>query len=269
MASQGIILTSLRTTELVLIGTFFNYFMPGGVGGDVVKGFYIAREFPGSKTKVIISVLMDRIVGLFSMILLAMAIMIWRWEVIESSNELKMIFFFLCIILAAFLIFWSIVFSDRLEKTNIVQKLISIMPGRNPALKILQSLFGYRKSHKSFFIALGLSLMAQILSVFFFYLAGQGLGFSEVPFSTYLFVIPIGFMVQAVPLAPAGIGIGQAAFLFLFTLATKEQSSLGPSTITAFQLATFFYGIIGAFCYLNISRKIKNPGPLNIAGESE
>jgi uncharacterized protein (TIRG00374 family) len=269
MATQGVHLSSLRTAQLVLIGTFFNYFMPGGVGGDVVKAFYIARDFPASKTKVIISVLMDRIVGLFSMILLAMAMMLWQWEALEHSPQLKMIFIFLCLILLAFCIFWAVVFSDRLEKTNIVNKVVSILPGKASMTKVLNSLTSYRKGRKGFFIALSLSLIAQISSVLFFYIAGQGLGFSEIPFTTYLFVVPVGFMIQAIPIAPAGIGIGQAAFLFLFTLATKEQSSLGPSTITAFQLATFFYGIIGAFCYLNISRKIKNPSPLNIAGESE
>ena len=267
--SQSILLSRLRTTQLVLIGIFFNYFMPGGVGGDVIKGFYIAREFPESKTKVIIAVLMDRIVGLFSMILLAMAMMLWQWQTISESPQLKMIFTLLCFLLLAFIAFWSVIFSDKLEKTNIINKIVSFLPGKNSINKVLLSLTSYRQDKKSFGIALTLSLVAQVSAVIFFYVAGQSLGFTEVAFSTYLFVVPIGFMIQAIPIAPAGIGVGQAGFLFLFTLALKEQNSLGPSTITAFQVATFFYGIIGAFCYLSISRKMKTASSsLQTAGDN-
>ncbi len=260
MASQGIFLSSWRTTQLVLIGTFFNYFMPGGVGGDVVKAFYIAKDFPNSKAKVIISVLMDRIIGLFSMILLAIAIMLWKWPEIQAVPQLRFILTILFFLLLAFILFWTLIFSQFLLESPVVKKIIHLLPGTKSIQKVIQSLTDYRHGKKQVLTALILSLTAQTSAVLFFYVAGNGLGFTQVPFSTYLFVVPVGFMIQAIPIAPAGIGIGQAAFLFLFNLALAEKTSLGPSTITAFQLATFFYGLLGALCYLSISKEMKKLG---------
>lgn len=260
MASQGIFLTTWRTTQLMLMGTFFNYFMPGGVGGDVIKAFYIAKDFPNSKTKVIMSVLMDRIVGLFSMVLLALVIMLGNFSEIQEAPQLKFILTMLFFLLIAFTLFWTLIFSKFLLESRWIQKLIQILPGTQSIQKVIQSLTDYRHGKKQVLIALGLSLIAQTSSVLFFYVAGNGLGFTEVPFTTYLFVVPVGFMIQAIPIAPAGIGIGQAAFLFLFNLAMHEKTALGPSTITAFQLATFFYGLLGALCYLSISKEMKKLG---------
>ena len=44
---QDIRLGFLRVCGLLMIGIFFNQFMPGGTGGDVVKIFYRLQETPG------------------------------------------------------------------------------------------------------------------------------------------------------------------------------------------------------------------------------
>ena len=38
---QGIDLSWSRVFKLLLIGVFFNFFIPGGTGGDVVKTFFL------------------------------------------------------------------------------------------------------------------------------------------------------------------------------------------------------------------------------------
>ena len=44
---QGIALSWTRVFMLLLIGVFFNFIIPGGTGGDVVKIFYLLKETPG------------------------------------------------------------------------------------------------------------------------------------------------------------------------------------------------------------------------------
>jgi uncharacterized protein (TIRG00374 family) len=50
--------------ELTMIGNFFNTFMPGSVGGDLIKAWYIAGQEPQRKTRAVFTVLVDRIIGL-------------------------------------------------------------------------------------------------------------------------------------------------------------------------------------------------------------
>src|SRR4051794_13742084 len=40
---QGIFLTRMRVVMLLLIGVFFNFFIPGGTGGDLVRAFYLIK----------------------------------------------------------------------------------------------------------------------------------------------------------------------------------------------------------------------------------
>jgi len=259
LKSQGIPLSFLRTSQLVLIGTFFNYMMPGGVGGDLVKGYYIAQDFPDTRTKAVISVLMDRLIGLFSMLFLALSLMTYQWDLIQGSPQLKLIFIVLLLLFFAFCVFWSLIFSKRIYHLGLFDWLLNFFSEKSSIRHLYHSLVSYRHTPKVFFPTFVLSLLAQVSSVLFFYIAGLGLGFDNIPFQIYLFVIPVAFIIQAIPVSPAGIGIGQAALLFVFNLSLGQQTNVGPTTMTAFQIMTFFYGLLGAYFYLGISKKLKNP----------
>ncbi len=56
-----------RTTELFLVGTFFNQFLPTGMGGDVVRALALARDGLG-KAHAASTVLVDRAIGLLPLL---------------------------------------------------------------------------------------------------------------------------------------------------------------------------------------------------------
>lgn len=58
--------------RLGLVGCFYNAFLPGSVGGDLVKAYIIARDTPG-KHSAVATVIADRLVGLFGLIWFAAA----------------------------------------------------------------------------------------------------------------------------------------------------------------------------------------------------
>jgi hypothetical protein len=73
-----------------LIAHFFNSFLLGSVGGDVLKAYYVARETHHKKTEAIITVVVDRIIGLFSMLILACIMMLLNTELLVTlNNKLK------------------------------------------------------------------------------------------------------------------------------------------------------------------------------------
>ena len=45
---------------------FFNAFLLGSTGGDLLKAYYAARETHHKKTEAVVTVFVDRIIGLFS-----------------------------------------------------------------------------------------------------------------------------------------------------------------------------------------------------------
>lgn len=244
LRAQNIFMKFKDVFKLILIGTFFNFAMPGGVGGDVIRGFYIAKHNHQAKTDSVVSVIMDRLVGLYSMVFMAVLAMLLFLKESIRNDELKIVLFLLTSFFVAFSFFWLIFFSKRLYKK---------LPFKEKFSKIYQSFSNFRQHRSIFLKSLLLSLVSQIFSISFFVFAGHGLGYSEVPVSVYFFVVPLGFMIATLPLSIAGIGVGQAAFLFLFDMALNTESQIGPSTITAYQIFLFIFGLSGAYFYL------KNP----------
>ena len=95
LSSQGFGAPRTEVVKLTLIGTFFNYAIPGGVGGDVVKGFYFVRSHPTAKLKAAMTILLDRLIGLFSMNLMGLSALLLYPDLIAARNEMKIILFFL------------------------------------------------------------------------------------------------------------------------------------------------------------------------------
>ena len=52
-----------------MVGVFYNTFLPGSVGGDLLKAYFIAKEHPERKARAIATVIADRALGLFGLIL--------------------------------------------------------------------------------------------------------------------------------------------------------------------------------------------------------
>lgn len=243
------------TFKLSMIGTFFNFAMPGGVGGDVVKAYYFTKEHPGARVVAVTSVMMDRILGLYAMVIMAITVMffdlnhIMRNSVLVSLFYAVMTLFFICSLALA------IVFSKKIYTNNWLNSLLHSLPFSSKTMKLYESMHMYGNSGKAVLLAILTSLLSQVCAVLILSIAGYAAGI-EVPLGTYFLVAPLGFMAMAIPISPAGIGVGQAAFYFLFNLYTGTESELGPTVITAYQVILLLFSLIGAFYYLR--RKDRN-----------
>jgi uncharacterized protein (TIRG00374 family) len=243
--------------KLTLIGIFFNFAVPGGVGGDLVKAFYFTKDHPESRMVAATSVLMDRVLGLYSMILMAFVAMIFDWNHVQSIHSLQLLWTLVLLLFAGFTIALWMIFSQKVYENGFVKRIFLKLPLSSKTLRIYESLHLYGRNIKSVISAIVISLIAQTFSIFFMILAGSVSGMIDMKWSTYFLVAPLGFMATAIPISPAGVGVGQAAFYFLFNLYSGQKTDLGPTTITALQVATFLFGLIGAIFYMQ--RKEKAP----------
>ncbi|WP_413577495.1 lysylphosphatidylglycerol synthase transmembrane domain-containing protein [Bdellovibrio sp. HCB290] len=252
--SQGIPAKAWSSFKLTLIGQFFNFAMPGGVGGDVIKAFYFTREFPGTKVVAATSVLIDRVLGLYAMILLALLVMIYDFTHVSHVSTLMSLFYFIVALFVTFSIALSLVFSTKVYDRQILKRVIHKLPLSEKFMKIYESLHLYGNHIPRIIQVILLSLIAQTTAILFLYMVGMVSGFSEIPMKTYFLVAPLGFMATAIPISPAGVGVGQAAFYFLFNVYTGKSTDVGPTTITAFQVSSFVVSLLGAFFYMRYKR---------------
>jgi uncharacterized protein (TIRG00374 family) len=261
LASQKIEVPFFTALKLTLIGLFFNFAFPGGVGGDLVKGYYITQTSPHAKLDAAVSVLVDRLIGLLAMSLIALILLLYKWELVVQQKQLMLIFYAVVAVNLGSFFVWAHIFSHRLNELGWIEKILRFLPKHDSLIRTYHAVTSYRHTKQVFLPALLLSFVGQFVGILFFVFAGQGLGYTDVPMSTYFVVVPIAFMVQSLPLSPAGVGVGQTASYFLFNLLAPGSGPLGAASTTAYQIASFLFGLIGAYFYLGISKKLKNPNP--------
>src|SRR6202051_4881600 len=87
---QKIHLTLPRLTGLFFIGMFYNQFLPGGTGGDIVKTYLLWKETPGKKPGALLAVLFDRMIGLIALIIITGVLIFLRygWLTRETGAQL-------------------------------------------------------------------------------------------------------------------------------------------------------------------------------------
>lgn len=256
LLTQSHKLSSTQTFKLTLIGIFFNFAVPGGVGGDLVKAFYFSKDHPESRMVAATSVLMDRVLGLYSMILMAMLAMIFDWQHVQNISTLRILWQVVLTLCFLFTVALSLIFSQKIYDRGTFKRLLERIPFSGKTIRIYESLHLYGRSLRYVISSILISMLAQTFSILFLVLAGTVSGLGDIPWSTYFLVAPLGFMATAIPISPAGVGVGQAAFYFLFNLYSGNTTDLGPTTITAFQVGTFVFGMVGAFFYMQRKEKV-------------
>lgn len=240
--------------ELTMIGNFFNTFMPGSVGGDLIKAWYVAGQEPDQKTKAIFTVLLDRIIGLTVIILYAGVTLLFFMHWLQNHLELKALALslwgFTGVAFASAVLF----FSPSLWALGIVNRSITFLRRWKRVETIIDATLLYQNHFGRVVLATTLSMLSIFATSILYCLQGQYLGIPT-PMSQYFFIVPVGLTVSAVPLLPGGIGVGQVAFYKLFEWTGAADPRQGATLCTLMQLYTILFNCIGAVFYLKFKKK--------------
>jgi uncharacterized protein (TIRG00374 family) len=242
---------SIRATfSLSFIGLFFNYAMPGGVGGDVIKGYYLLQDYPEQKTAGIVSIFMDRMIGFSVMIFTAALALLLHWDRVQRSAEFKTLAGAVWLLSFGFIVFYVLALSKTLHASQLRKKVFLKIPLGHHIEKVYILTHSYRNHLKTLQVSFLLSFVSQFFLIGAVAFIGFWLGYEHLSFSDYAFIVPLGTVVMALPISPAGIGVGQAAFYFLFNLYLGHTTTLGPTAATALQVSQLLWGLVGALFYL-------------------
>jgi hypothetical protein len=187
---------------------FFNNVVPGLTGGDLVKAFYVVRH-TGEKTRSIVSVVVDRIMGLAGLALLAAIVVLFQ---LERFGTLALGIY---LVLAGTCVLAAMFFSKRLRKALHLDVLLGKLPLSGPLKKIDEAFRFYRDHIGGLLFWLVFSMVNHAVSVLAVFCIGEALEV-PLPWYEYLVLIPVISIASSVPIAPAGWGVGEALFGYLF-----------------------------------------------------
>ena len=116
LEAQGLELSLARATRISLVAQFFNSFLLGSTGGDLIKAYYAARETHHRKTEAVTTVFVDRLVGLWAMLLFAGMMMLPNLQMVRQHGEFAVPALFILAMLAALSIVLSLAFWGGVSK---------------------------------------------------------------------------------------------------------------------------------------------------------
>lgn len=220
--------------RIFFISTFVGTFLPASIGGDAVRAYRLAQlQVRGGAA--VASVLMDRILGVASILVMALVGLTLvrdlasNWTVVASLAAAG----------GVCLVTLLLIFSPR--AATAASALMAHLPAapRHGGQRALESIRRYAAYHGQLANVLGCSIAVQALRIVQAYYLGRSLGI-EAAMITYFAFIPLILIVMLLPVTFNGIGTSQAAFVWFF-------ARVGVPAAAAFALSALFValGIVG------------------------
>lgn len=252
MRGQGFHLPWRQTLSLTMIGVLFSAVIPGAVSGDLVKGYYVAREVQEKRTLALATILMDRIIGLSSLATVASVGVIWNHELVLANRTLAVLSLMAlggCGV--GFIGLLAAVFASR-QVLGVANRLPHALPGRQLVIRTAEVLATYRHQVRRLLVAFLMSAPVHLLGCASMLVCLHAVGESRsMPASLVLFAFPLGMLAVAVPITPIGIGVGQAAFYAVCNMAVQGSGSAGANAFTVFQAVQLPVFLLGLIPYLS------------------
>ena len=265
----GLVAQYGRVARLHLIGLFFNTAMPGAVGGDLVKAVYLMREqMAQRKTPAMLSVLMDRVIGLICLFMMAAVAMAINFEMIWTDRALRPLVFFVAAGMVAIGFGFGLMFFPFKDGQDPFLKLLDKqIPGFSVLRQFYEATRSYRHQPMAIVSALALSFLIQGGCLIYCWFLTGALTGQSADVMLFAAIFPIGIMTTAIPIAPGGLGVGHVAFEKLFGLAGWEGGANVFNVLILGQLAMHLLGVVPYLLYKSqldevgaLARQVSPPG---------
>lgn len=218
--AQGMHLGWRRVNSIFFIGLFFNSFMIGPTGGDLVKAYYTARETHHKKTEAVSTILIDRIIGLLALAILVGVMILIRWDFF-MGNPVSRMYAVPALTACAIMIGGGILaFSVHIFEVFPWIKRWNHIPIAGKLLDTLERVYNafyVCRANPRLLLRLILTALAVQSS---FVVVGWCVGHAlkiDAAFIDYLSFSPVVGLIGGIPITPGGTGIREAVSIHLWS----------------------------------------------------
>jgi uncharacterized membrane protein YbhN (UPF0104 family) len=269
--AQGLPFTLPSAIRLGLVGSYFNSFLPGSIGGDIIKAACIARE-QSRRTVAVATVMIDRAMGLCGLFWLVTLLGGFFWAggylqdfVTQPQDQaaLKTIILGASALTAASLVFWLLLGILPTRRAEIfANRLLGIPRVGHSLSEFWRAMWMYRCQGRTIAIALGMSMLAHVGFVLTFYFAALTLASpGDIPsWGAHFLLVPVGMIIQAGIPTPGGVGGGEAVYGFLYKL-LSSRPALGVKGSMVQRMVGWVVGLVGYLVYLRMRPTLRVTAP--------
>lgn len=245
LKAQGIPVPLKPVVNYTFVGFFFNNFLPANMGGDVMRGFGLAR-YTERSAEAAVSVIVDRIMGLLAFMFTALVSALVAVNIILASDpntdpaliqSMSQVRSIAIVGTAVMALGFLIILSHRLRELISKIFVIKFLQPFQPLYNRLSDAFGaYRYQYKALIGAFTIGVVTVILTGLADIAIVAGLGGSVPAIYIFLFnpIIAVGL---AVPVSIGGLGTGSLLYVYFYGL-------VGVSEPLAFALSLVKQAIV-------------------------
>jgi uncharacterized protein (TIRG00374 family) len=217
---QKIDLSTPRLAGLFLIGMFYNQFLPGGTGGDIIKSYLLLKETK-EKAGALLAVVFDRLIGLVALVTITVVLVslrfdwLWRTPVtVESGVTPRQLLLLLLFLLGSSLT--GLITSFIISGFNLFHWLPQKFPGREKLIEIAAAYHLYARHWFATLLAFGASIIAHLATFTTFLCVAYAFRAAVSPIDFFA-VLPMERTITALPISFAGVGLRETILQVLLS----------------------------------------------------
>jgi uncharacterized protein (TIRG00374 family) len=191
----------MRTFTLNMVGAFYNTFMPGSTGGDVLKALYASRQTP-LRTFAVMSVFIDRIIGLLALIIIGGIAAATQWHLPQCRHIAIVSFAIILGTALGLLVFYQ----PTLHRLFGLDWIIGRMPFQKQVRHAVEVMMIYRREPGLVLWSLLVTFPVHVTVIVSAACSGKAFGL-PLSWAYYGAIVPVIVLVGSLPISPQGAGV--------------------------------------------------------------
>ncbi len=233
--------------RLGFIGNLFNFVVPGTIGGDLTKVALAIRKKPEAKAVVAATVVLDRILGLFALVVVG-AVASLLHPGLWSHPEIRVIMLLFLGGSLAGVMGILIALHPSAVQSKLMWKLQSLPKVGGLVTKLCNGIALYQSRRRILVEAVAMGIVVHTANISALVCCAAALGLTEAPsWLGNLFAVPVAEIAAAFLPLPGGIGAREGALQYLYgVMISSETAGLtGFLTGVSFSLLSIVVALAG------------------------
>ncbi len=251
MRVHGLDLSFIRASEISLVAQFFNSFLLGATGGDVLKAYYAARETHHKKTEAVVTVLVDRLLGLFAMLLFACLMMLPNFSLLAAHRRLAALAVFIVLMmLGCGVVIVLSLWGGLSRRWPRAREQLKRLPKGDLLERALEACRHFGRDRLVLTKVLAVSMALNVCCVLHIGALAIGLQLNIDPLALFV-IVPVVVCISALPITPSGLGVRENLYVLMLDVPEINVAPASALSLSLIAYAGFLaWSIVGGIVYL-------------------
>lgn len=236
--------------RLGFLGYLLNFVSLGSVGGDLFKAVFLAREQHGHRTEAVATVILDRLLGLYCLLLVGSAGALF----VELPASVRPVADATLVCTAIGTVCGLLLMIPAVTSSAIEHRAEAAPLVGGPLRSVVCAIRIYRTRYPVLVVSLLLGIVIHVLTVLSLFCVAAGLPGTHPTLAQHFVIVPLGMLTGVLPLPMNALGAVENVIDTLYV--QIADSHMGAIVTFGYRAITILVAAIGAGYYVASRREV-------------